>query len=65
VVVDDPVGRREFVRRMGETEINTTSVPTDQASHDKPLDSPTKNSACFSQRARLQEAGSAGLVLGA
>ena len=32
--------------------ISTTGQPAAQASHDKPLDRPTKNAACRSQRAR-------------
>ena len=45
-------------------EIITTGVPTAHASHDSPLDNPTKNSACLSHRALLQRLV-AGLVFGA
>jgi len=52
VVVDDPVGRRELVVAAVKPLIKTTGMSIAQASHDRPLDNPTKNSACFNQRAR-------------
>jgi hypothetical protein len=49
VTVDHPVGHLEFVGGIVQPLIITTGVPAAQASQDRPLDSPTKNSACVSQ----------------
>ena len=65
VIVDHAVGRVNSLVGWVKPLIITTGVPAAQASQDRPLDSPTKKSACLSQRARSSKRPVAGLVLGA